>query len=269
MNQICLVAILKNESHVLKEFIKFYIKQGIDCFCFVDNGSTDKSRKKIKIMKKVYCSNVEINYIFDDKKYSQTELYNKYYLDKCKKYNWVIVCDLDEFIYAKNGFNTIKEYLCSLKSDISTVKIPFKMFGSNNIIHQPDSVIKNFTKREQYIQTKEVYAKCITRTKYLNSLDIHESHTGGNGLVISSYKNKICSNNRGGCDIDEDIIKNSYLNLNHYQLQSNDWYLKIKCTRGDAVFEHDGPNKSFKLFNTLDKYFNDIEDSELKKINLY
>ena len=265
---LCLVAIFKNEAHAIKEFVKHYMKQGVNCFCFIDNGSTDKSKKKIKIMKKVYHISVEINYIFDDKKYSQTELYNKYYLDKCKKYEWVIVCDLDEFIYAKNGFKTIKQYLSSLDSDISTVKLPFKMFGSNNIIQQPDSIIQNFTKREKYNDTNESYAKCITRTKYLNSLDIHESHTNGNGLIISSYKNQICSNHWGHSDINENIIKNSYLNLNHYQLQSKDWYLTIKCTRGDAVFEDSGPNRSLELFNNLDKYFNDVEDIELKKIKL-
>ena len=38
---LCLVAIFKNESHILQEFINHYIKQGVDRFLFIDNGSTD------------------------------------------------------------------------------------------------------------------------------------------------------------------------------------------------------------------------------------
>ena len=41
MSSLCLVAIFKNESHILKEFITHYIKQGVDHFFLIDNGSND------------------------------------------------------------------------------------------------------------------------------------------------------------------------------------------------------------------------------------
>ena len=38
---LCLVAIFKNESHILKEWIEHYLNQGVDKIFLVDNGSTD------------------------------------------------------------------------------------------------------------------------------------------------------------------------------------------------------------------------------------
>ena len=36
-----LIAIFKNESHILKEWIEHYINEGVDKFYLIDNGSTD------------------------------------------------------------------------------------------------------------------------------------------------------------------------------------------------------------------------------------
>ena len=47
----------------------------------------------------------------NEKKHNQINHYNNYFLEECKKYDWVIVCDLDEFIYSRLQFKTIKEYL--------------------------------------------------------------------------------------------------------------------------------------------------------------
>ena len=38
---VCIVAIFKNESHILKEWMEHYISQGIDKFFLIDHNSTD------------------------------------------------------------------------------------------------------------------------------------------------------------------------------------------------------------------------------------
>jgi len=38
---LCLVAIFKNESYILEEYINHYIRQGVDKIFFIDNGSDD------------------------------------------------------------------------------------------------------------------------------------------------------------------------------------------------------------------------------------
>ena len=106
--ELCIVAIFKNEGHALKEWIEHYLREGVDQFFLVDNGSTDgydlKGYDKVEVW-------------VNPKKHAQVELTN-HYLQKAKKYKWVLVVDLDEFMYARNGFKTIKEYLRSVSSDV-------------------------------------------------------------------------------------------------------------------------------------------------------
>ena len=100
-----LLAIFKNESHILDEWINHYINEGVDTFYLINNGSSDNFSKIIHKYKKY------IHLINDSKKNAQEELYNKYYLEKCKEHEWLLVCDLDEFVYSKQVKKIWSEHL--------------------------------------------------------------------------------------------------------------------------------------------------------------
>ena len=97
----------KNECHIMKEWLDHYISQGVDKFFMIDNNSTDNYFEILYH----YMSNNLVDLILDSRKHSQAICYNEHFLEECKKYDWVIVCDLDEFIYARKGLKTIKEFL--------------------------------------------------------------------------------------------------------------------------------------------------------------
>ena len=284
---LCLIAIFKNESHIIKEWINHYLNQGVQKFFLIDNGSTDNYFPIIE----QYIKNNIIYLVKDNKPHSQEELYNKYFLNLCKKYTWVIVCDLDEFIYAKNGFKKISNYLQYINKykHISQIFIPWKMFGSNgyNTLdkEQPESVIKTFTKRFDYnknnfvdgITFKEnnyifTYTKCIANTKYLLKLEIH-SHkmisefNNSYNFITPFYKNNIniIHKNTSFCVINEILLKKSFLNLNHYAIQSLDYFTRVKMTRNDAVYNKNVRNKQY--FYKYDKNSNDKDDNELSEIS--
>jgi hypothetical protein len=84
--------------------------------------------------------------------------------------HWIIVVDLDEFIYSRRGFTTIKEYLTTLPSDVHKIHIPWKLFGSSGFKHQPPSIIQHFIHRRNYInQIRHILVgkKSIVRGKHL------------------------------------------------------------------------------------------------------
>ena len=89
--------------------------------------------------------------VIDDEKHAQVKLYNKYFSEKIKEYEWTIICDLDEFIYSRKEFKTIKDYLNTVNKEVSQIAINWKIFGSNGFNtldkKEPDSVIDSFTKR--------------------------------------------------------------------------------------------------------------------------
>jgi len=268
---LCLVAIFKNESHILNEFVKHYIKQGVDHFFFIDNGSNDNYEEQLKEFNGL---NI-ITLSKDPVNGRQAQHYNRYCLKECKQYDWCIVCDLDEFIYARKGMKTIKDYLNTLSDDISEVHIPWKIFGSSGFNtpdkKQPDNVVKSFTKRTNYDKRagfqgvtmlnndKYSLAKCIVRTKHLSSLWIH-SHTVTN-KSIGSDNNEFIHPSKNCYKIDETILENSFLHLNHYAIQSYEWFMRVKATRGDVYFNKNC--RDAKYFKEFDDASNDIDDFEL------
>ena len=248
---LCLVAIFKNESHILKEWIEHYLNQGVDKIFLVDNGSTDSYYSILQ----PYISTGKVDLVKDNKRHAQVELYNKHFLHKCKAYDWVIVCDLDEFIYGRKYCNSIKDFLSKVHPSFSQVFIPWKMFGSNGYDtmekEQPSSVISTFTKRINNNDTrynrfrsftyrgpiKYIYSKCIVRTKYLLKISIHHSETS-NKRNMTSY-----------------ILQNN---------QSLNWFMKVKATRGDI---NSNSNENVRNIEYFKEYnFNDIEDNELSNI---
>ena len=280
---LCIVAIFKNEKHILNEWINHYIKQGINKFFMIDNGSNDNYLEILQ----PYIDNNVVELVIDTTKYSQSNLYNIHFNEKCRCYDWVIVCDLDEFIYARKQFKTIIDYLNTLDNSISQVFIPWKFFGSNgyNTLDkkQLSSVIKTFTKRGNCdkvnsdsfgikYQYNNAYINCktITRTKNLQHFAVHYSHTDNNNYITTedcciNTDNNI--NNYVWCKISENILKNSYLHMNHYVIQSFEWFMRIKYTRGAADCIDFENIRDEQYFLKFDSENNDVEDLEL--CNLY
>ena len=278
---LCLVAIFKNESEILEEWIEHYIKEGCKHFFLIDNDSNDNYIEIINKYKDI------ITLVKDKSKYKQVYLYNKYFKEKIKKYEWTIVCDLDEFIYARRGFKTILDYLKSLPKSISHISIPWKIFGSNGYDNldkkEPESVIKSFTKRINYDKKsgfqgvdkiigkiKMNLCKSIIRSKKLVNFDIH-FHIYSDGLNILPYlwkgkKYVKIRKEQSFVPTTEKILENSFLHLNHYAIRSLDWFTRVKMTRGSAASHNSTKSKSrIEYFYEFDKVSNDLEDKELFK----
>jgi len=255
-----LIAIFKNESMILEEWIEHYINEGVDCFLLNDNGSTDDYEGKIQ-------KYIDTGYVLlnkNPKKHAQTEIYNDC-IQCARKFDWVMIVDLDEFVYARNGFNTIKEYLNSLKSNISQIHIPWKMFGSSDFVEQPKSVIQNFTWRRIYNNETKIECKCIVRSSQLEKIQIHTSSLKRNVSsqeIFSDNSLFLAKDNPFIENLNEEFLSNSFLQLNHYAIQSWDFFSKIKMTRGDvssAIYTNIRDKNYFDSYN-----YKDFEDNELK-----
>jgi hypothetical protein len=256
---LCIVAIFKNEDHVLHEWIEHYLKEGVDKFFLVDNGSNDGYDIKEYIEKGI----VEV--WVNPKKHAQVELIN-HYLQKAKKYDWVLVVDLDEFMYARNGYKSIKEYLKTVKPSVEQIKVPWKMFGSSGHIKQPKSIIKGFTRRKMYSKKNElqhkldfIEVKSIVRGKSLIRLNIHVHKIN---YSIETIPNDTGSTSYAFENVNEKLLKTSYLHLNHYGIQSWDFFKNVKMTRGAADSKKHNNVRTKKYFKIKDT--NEKIDNELK-----
>ena len=118
------------------------------------------------------------------------------------------------------------------------------MFGSNNCIKHPKDIRTSLTKR---VQDLHILTKYIFQTKniYSKSVNIHWLNDG--------YTNKI--------DLSE------IFRLNHYPIQSKEYFEKVKMTRGDVNNKTVNNIRDWKYFNANNKntYY---EDNDLKNMIL-
>ena len=256
MHSICVVSVFKNEKHALEEWITHYIKEGIDHFFLTDNGSDDGY---IDILDK-YIKNGNVSLNINPERYQQVKHLN-FYINDVKKYDWAIVIDLDEFMYARKNYNTIKQYLSSLDTNINQIYIPWKMYGSNGHVNQTENIIHYFLKRDIYNNSRLINGKCITRTKKLIKIDLHQSFTNSNGLIITSDGNIKQQRDNNFIYISEELLNNSCLHLNHYAIQSWEFFSKIKMTRGDASSSSINHIRDKNYFDAYDN--NIVLDDEL------
>merc|ERR1719343_610961 len=110
----------------LAEWISHYRWQGASHFYLIDNGSTDDWKDKVKDFEDL------MTVKRDEKRHIQKSVYNSLLptLQKNHPNDWVLIVDLDEFLYARPP-ETIPSYLSMTPHDISQVLVNWKMFGSS------------------------------------------------------------------------------------------------------------------------------------------
>ena len=242
---LCIVTKFKNERHIMYEWVHHYLLEGVDCIIMIDDHSDDNylelnswlnpliEAKKIQIVKSVTNS--------------QVSDYN-YYLNKTKRYHWVIYCDMDEFFFAVPFRMTLKKMLNTHFSKYDYIKVMWKLF-THTCKYQPKSIInsglithKGLLRSENISKSGGI--KCIAQTKYLKYVDIHylqfnESHSR------NILKKKLYNRH------------NMMIQINHYRTQSDEYLYGVKEIRGGGVNKdkykgfkrHLDPNFNFKCNN--------------------
>jgi len=258
-------AIFKNEAWNLKEWLDHYIDQGVEHFYLINNASTDDFHHILR----PYIDQGLVTLFHETRAHTQVASYNQYILPHAKQETeWLILCDLDEFIYARRNYSTILEYLLTLSTDVSVVSIPWKMFGSSGHKDHPKSgIIQNFTYRKLYNgqgstplmmnDPSMMYLKTISRPARISQLGIHEQEPTHGRCIRSDGTTIKCNTTLD--KINETLLENAALHLNHYAIQSRDFFFTIKTSRGDSMSDKNPRNEAY--FQRYD--WNERKDTEL------
>lgn len=255
----------KNEAHILTEWLNHYIKQGVQHFILMNDNSTDgfiKNKYLQHLIKKRIVTLINLS------KKNKGQIYNLQnilipYAQKCTK--WLIVCDLDEFVYTPTH-NFLGKALIKYER-FDSIFIFWKIFLTSNNNSQPKSVINSNIMSIGY------------ETDIFNNIS---GISGGFGKSIYNLSRNIHNITIHGREIKNKFLitnKNNDFELNHYKYQSREFMIKIKGPRGGGVKK----NKYKEITNLIIKnnkiptdylllkfYYNGkkiIKDNELK--NLY
>lgn len=249
MYNVIICSVFKNESHILDEWIKHYLCRGVDHIYLVNDFSTDNYLPILEKYKDhITCYN---NDIVTRDVGRQIMIYEKYFRPILSNSKWVSIIDLDEFLYspAEKSFKDILEKY----KDYSQIRIDWLHFGSSGHIQQPDSVVKNFTRRSILDKTKSYYSyKNIFRSEALLSFNVHLNTVSGQTCMIDYIEGEMV-----------DLV------INHYPIQSLDFFMKVKAIRGDVNnwFDNEGLKRDRAYFDRYD--INNIEDLRLYNQNKY
>jgi hypothetical protein len=241
-------AMFKNESHSIKEWILHYLHHGVEHFYLINDNSTDNS---VNIIQEYVDKGIITLFNVDEPYYlgRQRNLYNTYILPHIKESKWLLMVDLDEYVWSKNDIN-LQNVLHGFES-YGQVQIHEHVFGSNGYIQQPKYIVKSFTKRQNHnTKVDKGRLKYIVNSSYeFSSLNIHHANFTNNAYDKDSTKFILAFSN--------------YFVINHYNCQSQEFWNNVKCTRGDA---------DNYLVRTPDDFIyydrNDIEDVDLYFQNL-
>jgi hypothetical protein len=220
-------AIFKNEADILGEWIEHYLAEGVEHFYLIENNSEDDWERVLA----PYRERGLVTLFTEKGEQAQFRAYDEF-IRPIRDSEWMIVVDLDEFVYATPG-NTITGFLSKLPPNVGSVQLPWILFGSSGYDRQPDGVVKNFLWRKFYLGSWELH-KAIVRPSRVTKMMIHDHefipdtiHSSGSGLRMPLL---------GGSGLAEGRIASDVVRLNHYQIQSRDRYMRLKTGRGDAVF---------------------------------
>ncbi len=242
----CVVAIARLEGRYLKEWVEHYKSLGFDNIFLCDNDH-DGDEEDLSAILKPYEGFVKV-LDYRNKVGYQMKAYSEVYELLKEDYDWILFCDVDEFLEVKQ--NNVSEYLKD-KSDFDCIMINWLCFGDCENIHYEDKPIQERFKYPLPIDLKVQYN--FPENFHIKSFikgGLKEAHFGGNPHCTDS-KLKCC--NASGVQVENrpwQLIDYSQAYLKHYITKSLEEYYLNKMKRGTG----DRPYESFLRFYK-DRYF--------------
>lgn len=262
------------DEFYIKEWVDYYLSQGVDSVYIIDDDSEDKT-----IYNFANDNQYENVHIFYESRYHsdrttkhQSKLdkkspSNRIFKSKIKHmYEWIIYCDVDEFIVTKKHFDmTLRERLTQIDDTVECIATPWVFMSGVNLIKNPDSVLREIVYRHDHdkkhphhvkkfrCRYDAIEYKCITRTHKIDFLTDHTVVPTGGSLNIH---NSIDLKN------DERLMRgNKFANLRNKDIETGEFL----CYHYRYISEEHAKNK----LRTNGWYVNDGYDFENLKTSSY
>ena len=238
MSSFVVVAIFKNETTNLKEWIDHHIWQGAKHFYLADNESNDNPLSILE----PYIDKGFVTYLKVDGNGKQIFI-NRYFTEKIQELenppDWIIIADIDEFWFGEHKL--LKDALLDYSDDVHVIYRAWREFGPSADGFQPSSLRKELV----YRNPEETSPKFIFRTMKISPecIWIHE---------IRDYPEEY------------QVIEKKNIHCHHYFCQSLEYWNTVKIPRGYvngdlSIYSEDGLfQRRSKPCTYLDKTLSDM-----------
>lgn len=249
--RIAVVGFMKNEAHILREWIEHYLWQGVDAVLLLDNDSTDGWRKVVTEFSQ------QVHVISAPLRHRQELQYNELACPWLyeNSIDIVIVVDLDEFLFSQDE-RSLQEVLLEFffdggrnEQDTAALFVPWTCFGSSGLQTQPPTVREHFLWRHNNSNVRRGgvpdfinNGKTISRVSMIEKISIHRICTLAGASAIAG--DRFIGERLPGPFLPGNDCKygppshlgraGPPLQLNHYPIQSWSYFESIKMKRGAA-----------------------------------
>lgn len=215
-------AIAKNEGPYFKEWIEWYLSQGVEKFYIYDNESTDCTKEVLA----PYIKSGVVEYTFFPGKKKQLAAYDDCFERHRLETRWLAVIDLDEFIVPIKD-RSIPDFLHRMEA-FSVVEINWLVYGSGGAKKQlPGNVMERFRKHSLPEHRLNTHVKSIVDPRRVCTMTGCHEAARISGNAADSHGNILRKGFRDRVP-QQDIIR-----INHYAVKSYEEFLG-KRARGRA-----------------------------------
>jgi hypothetical protein len=261
-NKFAIVAIIKNEKKYIKEWIEFYIIQGVEKIFIYDNGSSDEIVEYLgQYIQSGKCIIIPWQTFFSVKHNNFSIQALAYAHAICNfgcDFRWMGFFDVDEFLFPVKEGNLID---CLAQFDhFPSISIPWTNFGPNGHTDQPNGlVIENYTECSPLPLLRSQRAllryKTIVDPSAISGMGTHYFPLIGFGQVLinENGERRSFSDSR-----DPSFATNRFFQLNHYFAKSlSDIEVRLqkgRVSKNGKISENylDKRLKAYELSKTVD-----------------
>ena len=216
-------------------------------FYLIDDSSNDSSIEKLQpYIEKDIVTLFNYGNVWGNYYGRQTDLYNHYIMPRINESHWLLMIDLDEYLWSPIQID-LADLLMKECLHLAQIQIQHTLFGSSGFIQQPKNVVGHFIMRSKEHPSPGLRKYLINTNFEFWSLNIHHATFKDESYQTKKYFILIDSN---------------YFILNHYRIQSYDFWKNVKCIRGDS---NNYTVRNIEEFHSNDT--NDVEDRGLYEQN--
>ncbi|MEJ6393410.1 glycosyltransferase family 2 protein [Gymnodinialimonas sp. 2305UL16-5] len=221
------MGIAKNEGMNIDEWIDHYLWQGADRIVLIDNGSTDDTVARAE---RWAADGHPVTIMHRSQRSMQVPHYKSVFRELAlqKTYRWLLIVDLDEFLFCPNG-DRVADALTEFGST-RLIYFNWRHFGAAGQDDHPDSLRRRLTHRRPSLGSHRD-TKWIARTSALN---------GGRNIGLHKVP---------GVSSRHVVSDNARFQLNHYITQSREFFFKVKATRGSAFSKQNDHVRTAEYFD--------------------
>lgn len=199
----------KDEAHWLVEWLEYHKMMGADHFFLYNNDGSDNFQEVLE----PYIRRGEVDLIpwntgeapwiwpgTTSPSWSgyQITAFNDAVRRSLGQATWLMVMDVDEYIYPRDGVESFTKLLHNADPNIGSMSFLWQCFGTSfvNKIPHGKLLIETLVRRGPDYLRDNVYGKCIYRPEAVLMLHIHDGH------LLEHYQHQV---------VDRSVVR-----LNHY-----------------------------------------------------